>query len=109
MPIGAAVELILPIQDGLSFDAYVYNESPECFFQGAEALPDNINCTFEKQPDGREAITWISSHDPVGAYEKFSVWAESCFNNPITTEVSEDFELRIYSEANKTTRVLLDQ
>ena len=48
MPIGAAVELILPIQDGLSFDAYVYNESPECFFQGAEALPDNINCTFEK-------------------------------------------------------------
>jgi hypothetical protein len=65
MAIGAAVELTLPAS-GVSFDEYVYTTSPDCFFQGSEALPDAVNCTFEKNPDGREVITWISSHDPVG-------------------------------------------
>jgi hypothetical protein len=65
MQIGAIVELILPASGVVSFDDSVYTTIPVCNFQGTEALPDIVPCTIEKNPDGREVITWTSSHDPV--------------------------------------------
>lgn len=101
MAIGAVVELTLPAS-GVSFDETVYTTSPPCYFQGSEALPDEIDCLFERNTEGREVITWISSHDPVDSYETFQVWAVECANNPFTTEKTGDFELRIYSDSTKT-------
>ena len=97
MEIGAVIELTLPASGMLSFDPFVYDESPDCLFQGQEALPDEIQCDVEKNDDGREVITWVSSHDPVGAYETFSVSAIECGTNPSTTEETDPFEVRIYS------------
>ena len=47
MAIGAVVELTIPAS-GVSFDETVYTTSPPCYFQGSEALPDEIDCLFER-------------------------------------------------------------
>ena len=47
-------------------------------------------------------ITWISSHDPVLEYEPVQLFALDCMNNPLSTQTTDEFEMRIYSDASKS-------
>lgn len=68
MPVGAVIELTLPASGDVSFDPSVYTTPPVCQFQGTEALPEDVPCTIERNADGREVITWTSTHDEIEAY-----------------------------------------
>ena len=99
MPIGSVVELKLPASKVVKFaDSAVV---PSCEFIGTEGAPELTACAIEEDTDGRQQITWtVPDLVPPGVAITF--YAKEIFNNPPTTEPTDTFEMRSYSDNSKS-------
>ena len=104
MPIGSVVELKLPASKVVKFADSA--EGPSCEFMGLEGKPELTLCAIEEDTDGRQQITWTVP-DLVPPSLAITFYAKEIFNNPPTTEETDTFEMRSYTDNTKST--LLDQ
>jgi len=97
IPSGAAIELLLPLTSDVSITSEAITTAPLCEFLGL-ATPKQVECSISS--DG-STITWITN-DNVPAFNAIQVTLSSGFNNPLSTEPTQTFQMKIYTDSSKT-------
>ena len=98
IPKGSIVELILPTSGEVSFTSAAIATAPDCEIIGL-SIPDPVSCKVEATK-----ITWDVNLD-IAAFNPFQVKVANGFNNPITSEPTDTFQMNIYTNSGRSTKL----
>ena len=93
IPSGAAIELKLPKSNEVS----VANKGlgNDCEFR-LDGTPKPMQCEAKDQ-----TVTW-TTEEAISAYRAVQVKIEKVFNNPVSSEATETFEMRVFQDSSKS-------
>lgn len=94
LPSGAVIELKLPKSNEVSVANKAASNDCEIRLDGT---PSPMQCEAKDQ-----TVTWTTGN-AINAYNSVQVKIEKVFDNPISTEATETFEMRVYNDNSKTT------